>query len=139
MPAVFSPGEAETRPVDPDAIVYTTGDKVGELLGIAPGEPVLAAANSSATGFYITGTDLREHGFEKDDSIFVFSDLYPLGETFTIGTPVVEDVSGTSMSNYQLHSTQAQREQTTPSLVIPLLLTLKYKTRLSSLMVKREG
>jgi|TARA_R100000482_G_scaffold124882_1_gene79622 hypothetical protein len=95
MPAVFSPGEAETRPVDPDAIVYTTGDKVGELLGIAPGEPVLAAANSSATGFYITGTDLREHGFEKDDSIFVFSDLYPLGETFTIGTPVVEDVSGT--------------------------------------------
>jgi hypothetical protein len=95
MPAVFSPGEAETRPVDPDAIVYTTGDKVGELLGIAPGEPVLAAADSSASGFYISGTDLREHGFESGDSIFVFSDLYPLGETFTIGTPVVEDVSGT--------------------------------------------
>ena len=95
MPAVFSPGEAETRPLDPEEIVYTTGDKVAELLGIAAGEPVLAAANSSTSGFFITGTDLREHGFESGDSIFVFSDLYPLGETFTIGTPVVEDVSGT--------------------------------------------
>ena len=95
MPAVFSPGEAETRPLDPEEIVYTTGDKVAELLGIAAGEPVLAAADSSTSGFFITGTDLREHGFESGDSIFVFSDLYPLGETFTIGTPVVEDVSGT--------------------------------------------
>ena len=57
MPVVFSPGEAETRPLNPEAIVYTTADKVGELLGIAPGEPVLAAADASATGFYITGTD----------------------------------------------------------------------------------
>jgi len=38
---------------------------------------------------------LREHGFENGDSIFVYSDLYPLGETFTIGAPTVEDVSGT--------------------------------------------
>jgi len=95
MPVVFSPGEAETRPLNPEAIVYTTADKVGELLGIAPGEPVLAAADASATGFYITGTDLREHGFESGDTILAISDLYPLGETFTIGAPVVEDVTGT--------------------------------------------
>jgi hypothetical protein len=54
MPTVFSPGEPETRPLDPDAIVYTTGNKVAELLGIAAGEPVLAAADTASTGFYIT-------------------------------------------------------------------------------------
>ena len=95
MPTVFSPGEPETRPLDPTAVVYTTGDKVAQLLGIAAGEPVLGAANADANGFYISGTDLREHGFESGDSISVYSDLYPLGETFTIGTPSVQDVSGT--------------------------------------------
>jgi len=95
MPTVFSPGEPETRPLDPDAIVYTTGNKVAELLGIAAGEPVLAAADTASTGFYITGTDLREHGFESGDTILVFSDDDPLGTQFTITAPVVEDVSGT--------------------------------------------
>ena len=95
MPVVFSPGEPETRPLEPSAVVYTTGNKVGELLGIAAGEPVIAAANSASTGFYITGTDFREHGFESGDTILVFSDLDPLGTEFTITTPVVEDVSGT--------------------------------------------
>ena len=95
MPAVFSPGEPETRPLDPDAIVYTTGDKIGRLLGIAAGEPVDAAADAVGTGFYISGTDLREHGFENGDTIFVYSDLDPVGTDFTITTPVVEDVSGT--------------------------------------------
>ena len=95
MPVVFSPGEPETRPLDPDAIVYTTGDKVAQLLGIAAGEPVLGAANAASTGFYITGTDLREHGFESGDKILVYSDLDPLGTEFTITAPSVEDVSGT--------------------------------------------
>ena len=36
MPQVFSPGEAETRPLDPDAIVYTTAQKVADLLEIGP-------------------------------------------------------------------------------------------------------
>jgi hypothetical protein len=79
MPAVFSPGEPETRPLDPDAIVYTTGDKIGRLLGIAAGEPVDAGADAVGTGFYISGTDLREHGFENGDTIFVYSDLDPVG------------------------------------------------------------
>jgi hypothetical protein len=95
MPVVFSPGEPETRPLDPSAVVYTTGNKVGELLGIAAGEPVDGAADAASTGFYITGTDFREHGFESGDTILVFSDLDPLGTEFTITAPAVEDVSGT--------------------------------------------
>tara|TARA_R100001443_G_scaffold71178_2_gene79494 strand:- start:3657 stop:5225 length:1569 start_codon:yes stop_codon:yes gene_type:complete len=117
MPVVFSPGEPETRPLEPSAVVYTTGNKVGELLGIAAGEPVIAAANSASTGFYITGTDFREHGFESGDTILVFSDLDPLGTEFTITTPVVEDVSGTkyvklptTVSTHSNYTTTANTE-----------------------------
>lgn len=95
MPVVFSPGEPETRPLDPEAIVYTTGNKVAQLLGIAAGEPVNGAADAASTGFYITGTDLREHGFESGDTLLVYSDLDPLGTEFTITAPSVEDVGGT--------------------------------------------
>jgi len=95
MPVVFSPGEPETRPLDPSAVVYTTGNKVAELLGIAAGTPVVGSADAVSTGFYITGTDFREHGFESGDTILVFSDLDPLGTEFTITAPAVEDVSGT--------------------------------------------
>ena len=34
MPQVFSPGEGETRPLDPSSIVYTTAQKVADLLDI---------------------------------------------------------------------------------------------------------
>jgi len=95
MPVVFSPGEPETRPLDPEAIVYTTGDKVGQLLGIAAGEPVLGAANAVSDGFFILGADFREHGFESGDTILVHSDLDPLGTEFVITAPTVVDVSGT--------------------------------------------
>jgi len=30
MPVVFSPGEPETRPLDPTAIVYTSAQKVAD-------------------------------------------------------------------------------------------------------------
>lgn len=117
MPVVFSPGEPETRPLEPSAVVYTTGNKVGELLGIAAGEPVLGAANAASTGFYIAGTDFREHGFESGDTILVFSDLDPLGTEFTITTPVVEDVSGTkyvklptTVSTHSNYTTTANTE-----------------------------
>lgn len=95
MPIVFSPGELAVQPLDPDQIVYTTPQKVADLLNITPGDTVLAAADASASGFFITGTDLREHGFEAGDIITVYSDLDPLGTNFTITAPVVEDVSGT--------------------------------------------
>ena len=41
MPVVFSPGEPETRPLNPDEIVYTTAQKVADILGVGPGEAVL--------------------------------------------------------------------------------------------------
>ena len=70
MPVVFSPGEPETISPDPDAIVYTTGDKVAaQLLGIAAGEPVLGAANAASTDSISQGQTSREHGFESGDKI----------------------------------------------------------------------
>jgi len=79
MPIIFSPGEAETRPLNPDAIVYTTAQKVGDLLGIGPEEAVLVAQDSTATAVYVTGADYRDHGFEVGDTILIYSDADPLG------------------------------------------------------------
>ena len=94
MPVVFSPGEAETRPLDPDSIVYTTAQKVADLIGIGPQEAVLVssdttlsvvggAANDVAKVF-ITGSDYRNIGFSVDDTILVYSDADPLGFTAAI-------------------------------------------------------
>ena len=79
MPAVFSPGEAETRPLYPDKIVYTTAQKVADLLGIGPSEAVLASANTEADRVYVTGADYRNHGFEVGDTILIYSDAQALG------------------------------------------------------------
>ena len=54
MPMIYSPGEAETRPLNPDAIVYTTAQKVAELLGIGPGEAVAVSANTIANAVFVT-------------------------------------------------------------------------------------
>jgi hypothetical protein len=79
MPRVFSPGEAETRPLYPDEIVYTTAQKVADLLGIGPSEAVLASANTEADRVYVTGADYRAHGFAVGDTILVYSDAQALG------------------------------------------------------------
>jgi len=71
MPVVFSPGETETRPLDPDAIVYTTAQKVADLLGIGPGEAVLMAANAEANAVFVTGSDYRNHGFSVSDILLI--------------------------------------------------------------------
>lgn len=84
MPMIFSPGEAETRPLDPTAVVYTTAQKVADLLDIGPGEAVAVSANSGATVVYVTGGDYRNHGFAVGDSILIYSDADPLGQTRTI-------------------------------------------------------
>ena len=63
MPIVFSPGEPETRPLDPTATVYTTAQKVADLLDIGPGEAVLVSADSVSDGVYITGADYRNVGY----------------------------------------------------------------------------
>ena len=79
MPQVFSPGEAETRPLDPDAIVYTTAQKVADLLEIGPQEAVAVAYDSDSDGVYITGAEYRNTGYSVDDTILIYSDADPLG------------------------------------------------------------
>ena len=89
MPVVFSPGEAETRPLNPDGIVYTTAQKVANLLGIGRGEAVLASANTEADRVYVTGADYRDHGFAVGDTILIYSDAQALGVEKTL-TAVTE-------------------------------------------------
>ena len=79
MPMVFNPGEAETRPLDPTATVYTTPQKVADYLGIGPQEPVAASADSVSDGVFITGEDYRRCGTEVGDTILIYSDANPLG------------------------------------------------------------
>ena len=79
MPAVFSPGEPETRPLDPAGIVYTSAQKVADLLGIGPSEAVLASADTEADRVYVTGSDYRAHGFAVGDTILIYSDAQALG------------------------------------------------------------
>ena len=84
MPVVYSPGEAETRPLDPDGIVYTTAQKVADLIGIGPGEAVAASANTEADRVYVTGADYRDHGFAVGDTILIYSDAQALGVEKTL-------------------------------------------------------
>ena len=79
MPQVFSPGEPETRPLDPTAIVYTTAQKVADLLDIGPQEPVLMSANAEANAVFVTGADYRNIGFSVGDTLLLYSDADPLG------------------------------------------------------------
>ena len=84
MPVVYSPGEAETRPLDPDGIVYTTAQKGADLIGIGPGEAVAASANTEADRVYVTGADYRDHGFAVGDTILIYSDAQALGVEKTL-------------------------------------------------------
>ena len=84
MPVVFSPGEAEIRPLDPTAIVYTSAQKVADYLGIGPQEPVLVSADSVSDGVFITGDDYRRCGTEVGDTVLIYSDANPLGVEKTI-------------------------------------------------------
>jgi hypothetical protein len=87
MPQVFSPGEGETRPLDPTAVVYTTAQKVADLLDIGPQEAVVASYNSDNNGVYVTGADYRNIGFSSGDVILVYSDADPMGFEKEIGAP----------------------------------------------------
>ncbi len=97
MPAVFSPGEPETRPLDPDAIVYTTAQKVADLLGIGPSEAVLSSANAVSDGVFVTGGDFRNVGFSAGDTVLVYSDLDPLGTELNITTTANGGASGVKL------------------------------------------
>ena len=97
MPQVFSPGEAETRPLDPDAIVYTTAQKVADLLEIGPQEAVAVAADSDSDGVYITGSDYRNCGWSVGDTILIYSDADPLGIDRTISS-ITTSVNGVKLN-----------------------------------------
>ena len=84
MPVVFSPGEPETRPLDPDAIVYTTAQKVADFLAIGPQDAVLVSADSVSDGVFVTGADYRTIGFEVGDVLLIYSDADALGIEKTI-------------------------------------------------------
>ncbi len=60
MPKVFSPGEPETRPLYPDEVVYTTAQKVADLLDIGPQDAILMSATADADAVYITGNELEQ-------------------------------------------------------------------------------
>jgi len=93
MPQVFSPGEPETRPLDPEALVYTTPQKVADLLEIGPQDAVAMAADAGTTGVFVTGADFRNIGFAVGDTILIYSDADPLGLERTI-TAITSTING---------------------------------------------
>ncbi len=97
MPVVFSPGEAETRPLNPEEIVYTTAQKVADLLGIGPQEAVLMSANAEANAVFVTGADYRNTGFSVGDIILIYSDADPMGVEQTI-TAITSTASGVKLA-----------------------------------------
>jgi hypothetical protein len=84
---VFQPGERAPQPIDPDGIIYTTAQKVGDLLQIPPAEPVDLASTASATdtSIDVSPIDYRATGFEVGDIIEIESDATIL-ESRTITT-----------------------------------------------------
>jgi len=76
MPTVFQPGERPSQPLDPEACVYTTAQKVGNILQIPPADPVSLAADANATdtSVDVSPIDLRSVGFEVGDEIEIESD-----------------------------------------------------------------
>ena len=97
MPVIFSPGEAETRPLNPDDIVYTTAQKVADLLGIGPQEAVLMSANAEANAVFVTGGDYRNIGFSVGDTILIYSDADPMGQEHPI-TAITTSASGVKLA-----------------------------------------
>ena len=97
MPQVFSPGEAETRPLDPTAVVYTTAQKVADLLDIGPQEAVLMSANAEANAVFVTGSDYRNIGFSVGDTILLYSDADPMGVDRDI-TAITSTASGVRLA-----------------------------------------
>tara|TARA_Y100001972_G_scaffold44163_1_gene54389 strand:+ start:1681 stop:3246 length:1566 start_codon:yes stop_codon:yes gene_type:complete len=93
MPQVFSPGEPETRPLDPEALVYTTPQKVADLLEIGPQDAVAVSADSESTGVFVTGANYRNIGFAVGDTILIYSDADPLGLERTI-TAITSTING---------------------------------------------
>ena len=107
MPVVFNTGEREPRPLFPDQVVYTSAQKVADILQIPLPDPVYLTANSDtgATSLKISPADQRLVGFEVGDRVELASDT-ELGETVTLtsvardGTDVVLSWSGGTAGDY---------------------------------------
>ena len=91
MPVVFNTGEREPRPLFPDQVVYTTAQKVADILQIPLPDPVFltADANTGATSAKISPADFRLVGFEEGDKVELASNV-ELGEEVTL-TGVARD------------------------------------------------
>jgi len=76
MPVIFQPGERPPQPLDPDATIYTTPQKVADLLQIQFPDPDDLSVNATAGNAYIeiSPIDLRQTGYEVGDQIEVLSD-----------------------------------------------------------------
>ena len=96
MPVVFSPGEPETRPLDPTAVVYTTAQRVADLLDIGPQDAILMSADADTDAVYVTGNEYRQVGFSVGDKIRVYSDADPLGEEDLTITAIGKGTGGKS-------------------------------------------
>ena len=96
MPVVFSPGEPETRPLDPTAVVYCTAQQVADLLDIGPQEAILMSADADTDAVYVTGNEYRQVGFSVGDKIRVYSDADPLGEEELTITAIGKGTGGKS-------------------------------------------
>jgi len=107
MPVVFQTGEREPRPLFPDQVIYTTAQKIADILQIPYPDPVylVADSNTSATSCSISPADQRIVGFEVGDEVELASDT-ELGETVTLtglardGTNVVLSWSGGTVGDY---------------------------------------
>ena len=97
MPIVFSPGEPETRPLYPSETVYTTAQKVADLLDIGPSEAVLVSADSATDGVFVTGGDYRNNGYSVGDTLLIYSDADPLGFEKVI-TAITSSASGVKLA-----------------------------------------
>ena len=96
MPVVFSPGEPETRPLDPSAVVYCTAQQVADLLDIGPQDAILMSADADTDAVYVTGNEYRQVGFSVGDKIRVYSDADPLGEEELTITAIGKGTGGKS-------------------------------------------
>ena len=90
MPVVFQPGERPPQPLDPDATIYTTPQKVADLLQVQFPDADLLATNAPATQTYveISPIDFRQTGYEVGDEVEILGDA-SLAETAFIGSIVL--------------------------------------------------
>ena len=118
MPQVFSPGEPETRPLDPTAIVYTTAQKVSAedtILIYSDADPMgttctITGITSTAGGVKLTFSETINPGlYEISDNGYVQNQAsFTNGRTRGITKDKVNAII-TRMQDSQLMETQSSR------------------------------